>query len=65
MQQVKNNKLINETEKSLKKGPVIRKKGIKANNITGILQKTNLSITDLKIIADLTFFTIKIASLIK
>ncbi len=28
---------INEIEKSLKKGPVIRKRGVKENNIIGIV----------------------------
>ena len=32
-----NNRPINETDKSLKKGPVIKKKGIKENKKTGIL----------------------------
>tara|TARA_B100000161_G_C33316233_1_gene309354 strand:+ start:126 stop:269 length:144 start_codon:yes stop_codon:yes gene_type:complete len=31
----KNNKLIKETDKSLKKGPVIKKNGIQQNNTTG------------------------------
>ena len=30
-------KLINETDKSLRKGPVIKKNGIKENRITGKL----------------------------
>ena len=32
-----NIRLINEIDKSLKKGPVIRKIGIKENNIIGIV----------------------------
>tara|TARA_B100000674_G_scaffold256255_1_gene211271 strand:+ start:887 stop:988 length:102 start_codon:yes stop_codon:yes gene_type:complete len=32
-----NIRLINEIEKSLKKGPVIRKRGVKENNIIGIV----------------------------
>ena len=50
MQYIKNNKLINEIDKSLKKGPVIKKKGINENNITGKLQKMNFSFTELKVI---------------
>lgn len=35
MQYTKNNKLINETVRSLNKGPVIKKNGINENKITG------------------------------
>ena len=42
--------LIVEIEKSLKKGPVIKKKGIKENNITGILKKKIFSLVELNII---------------
>ena len=50
MQQIKNIKLINEIDKSLRKGPVIKKKGNKENNIAGKLQKKNFSLTELKVI---------------
>ena len=33
--------LIMETDKSLNKGPVIKKKGINKNKIVGITKKTN------------------------
>lgn len=49
-QYIKNNKLISETDKSLKKGPVIKKKGIKENKITGKLNKINFSIFELNFI---------------
>ena len=49
-QKIKNNKLINETAKSLKKGPVIKKNGIKENNKTGKLKNINFSFAELKYI---------------
>ena len=36
-QQIKNNTLINEIDKSLRKGPVIKKIGNKENKKTGML----------------------------
>ena len=41
---------INETAKSLRKGPVIRRKGIKENKITGKVKNIFFSIIELKII---------------
>ena len=41
---------MREIAKSLKKGPVIKNKGINENKITGILKKMNFSFGDLKII---------------
>lgn len=49
-QYIKNNKLISETDKSLKKGPVIKKKGINENKITGKLNKINFSMFELNFI---------------
>ena len=47
MQYIKNNMLIIDIDKSLRKGPVIKKKGIKENNITGRLWKINFSFLEL------------------
>tara|TARA_B100000768_G_scaffold162259_1_gene162794 strand:+ start:249 stop:359 length:111 start_codon:yes stop_codon:yes gene_type:complete len=35
--------LISDTDKSLKKGPVIKKKGIKENKATGIIKNIKFS----------------------
>lgn len=42
--------LINEIDKSLKKGPVIKKKGISENSAAGMLWNINFSFMELKII---------------
>ena len=47
MQKAKKNILIRDIDKSLKNGPVIRKKGNKQNNKAGILIKNNNSAFDL------------------
>ena len=52
MQYIKNNKLIDETDKSLKNGPVIKNNGIKENNKVGILKKRYFSSEELKIIKE-------------
>tara|TARA_Y100000768_G_C23852965_1_gene621924 strand:+ start:215 stop:343 length:129 start_codon:yes stop_codon:yes gene_type:complete len=39
-----------ETDKSLKNGPVIKKNGIKENNIAGTLKKIIFSLTELNVI---------------
>lgn len=50
MQYIINKILISEIAKSLKKGPVIKKKGVKENKITGILKNINFSFLELKVI---------------
>ena len=45
-----NNIEINETDRSLKNGPVIKKKGIKLNKTKGSSKKNCFSLTELKII---------------
>ena len=50
MQYIINNKLISEIAKSLKKGPVIKKKGNNENKIIGILKNIYFSFIELKVI---------------
>lgn len=50
MQYIINNRLIREIDKSLKKGPVIKKKGNNENRIVGILKKISFCLIELKVI---------------
>ena len=49
-QYIKYIKAINEIDKSLKKGPVIKKIGIKQNKVTGKLKNISFSVKELNFI---------------